>query len=115
MPGEQEVTTTQSGIAPGCSFAHGSTSIAKTGLAAVNKLQRIRNGQRCYFFGDGRTLQVVIEQDEGHEPRAELQTGQNRTVQVHLGHGCQNCDCSLFMPGSLHDNGLYNYSLDARY
>ncbi len=37
---------------------------------------------RYYFFGEGRTLQVVSEQDEGHDP-AELQTGQNRTVQAH--------------------------------
>ena len=37
---------------------------------------------RHYLFGDGRTLQVVKEQDEGHAP-AELQTGQNRTAQAH--------------------------------
>jgi hypothetical protein len=37
----------------------------------------------CYFFGDGTTLQVVREQDEGHDPGGELQTGQNRTVQAH--------------------------------
>jgi len=39
--------------------------------------------RRYYFFGDGRTLQVVKEQDEGHDPGAELQTGQNRTMQAH--------------------------------
>jgi hypothetical protein len=36
-----------------------------------------------YFFGGGRALQVVKEQDAGHDPGAELQTGQNRTVQAH--------------------------------
>jgi hypothetical protein len=36
----------------------------------------------CCFFGGGRTLQVVKEQDAGHDP-AELQTGQNTTVQAH--------------------------------
>jgi hypothetical protein len=30
-------------------------------------------------------LQVVNEQDEGHNPGAELHTGQNRTVQAHPG------------------------------
>jgi len=38
---------------------------------------------RYYFFGGGRSLQVVKEQDEDHDPGAELQTGQNRTVQAH--------------------------------
>jgi hypothetical protein len=38
---------------------------------------------RYYVFGDARTLQVVKEQDEGHDPGAELQTGQNTTVQAH--------------------------------
>jgi hypothetical protein len=28
-------------------------------------------------------LQVVKEQDDGHDPGAELQTGQNTTVQAH--------------------------------
>jgi hypothetical protein len=36
----------------------------------------------CYLFGGGRTLQVVKEQDAGHDPGAELQTGQNTTVQA---------------------------------
>ena len=38
--------------------------------------------RRNYFFGGGRDLQVVKEQDVGHDP-AELQTGQNITVQAH--------------------------------
>jgi hypothetical protein len=38
---------------------------------------------RCYFFGGGSTLHVVKEQDAGHDPGAELQTGQNTTVQAH--------------------------------
>ena len=38
---------------------------------------------RYYFSGDGRALQVVKEQDAGHDPGVELQTGQNRTVQAH--------------------------------
>jgi hypothetical protein len=37
----------------------------------------------CYFFGGGRSLQVVKEQDAGHDPGVELQTGQNTTVQTH--------------------------------
>jgi hypothetical protein len=38
---------------------------------------------RYYSFGDGRALQVVKEQDAGHDPGVELQTGQNITVQAH--------------------------------
>jgi hypothetical protein len=37
----------------------------------------------CYCFGGGRTLHVVKEQDAAHDPGAELQTGQNTTVQAH--------------------------------
>lgn len=38
---------------------------------------------RYYFRGGGSTLHVVKEQDAGHDPGAELQTGQNTTVQTH--------------------------------
>jgi hypothetical protein len=31
----------------------------------------------CYFFGGGTAAQVVKEQDKGHDPGAELHTGQN--------------------------------------
>jgi hypothetical protein len=48
---------------------------------AISPSLTVRN--YCYFFGGGRTLQVVKEQDAGHDPGAELQTGQNTTVQAH--------------------------------
>jgi len=36
-----------------------------------------------YLLGGGSTLHVVKEQDAGHDPGAELHTGQNTTVQTH--------------------------------
>jgi hypothetical protein len=47
---------------------------------AISPSLTVRN--YCCFFGGGRTLQVVKEQDAGHDPGAELQTGQNTTVQA---------------------------------
>jgi|GEM_PF-4479827 len=59
---------------------HRANTLYPSADVAISPSLTVRN--YCCFFGGGRTLQVVKEQDAGHDPGAELQTGQNTTVQA---------------------------------
>jgi hypothetical protein len=69
-----------------CHLVRGS-EMSAVGWSAGNRVQVVTVSPsptvgRYYDFGGSRALHVVKEQDAGHDP-AELQTGQNTTVQAH--------------------------------